>query len=84
MGTVRSLLILTAGAAIGGAALIAYRISEETGKPLLEAMYDIPAEAQRVVADVKTRATEAIDRGRSVYEEEQEDIRERLEGDLDL
>lgn len=84
MGTVRSLLILAAGAAIGGAALIAYRISEETGKPFQEAISDVPAEAQRLLADVKTRATEAVDRGRSVYEEEQEDIRDRLQGDLHL
>lgn len=84
MGSVRSLVILVAGAAIGGAALMAYRISQETGKPFQEAFSDVPAEAQRLFADVKARAAEAVDHGRSAYEEEQDDIRQRLEGDLDL
>ena len=42
MGTFRSLIVLAAGAAIGGAALLAYQISRETGKPLQEAFTDIP------------------------------------------
>ena len=71
MGTFRSLVILGAGAAIGGAALIAYRISQETGKPLQEAIVDVPAEARRLFADVKVRAAEAMERGREMYEERQ-------------
>ena len=79
MGTWRSLFILAAGAALGGAALIAYRISQETGKPLQEAFADVPVEAQRLFADVKSRATEAVERGRSMYMEKQEEIEETLE-----
>lgn len=81
MGTLRSLAVLAAGAAIGGAVLIAYRISQETGKPLQEALYDVPAEAQRLFADLKTRASEAAQRGREMYMEKQQELEERLSGD---
>jgi hypothetical protein len=78
MGTFRSLFILVAGAAIGGAALIAYRISQETGKPFQEAIADVPGEAQRLFADIKGRATEAVERGREMYVEKQDEIEEQL------
>jgi hypothetical protein len=81
MGTFRSLLILGAGVAIGGAALIAYRISQETGKPLQEAALDVPAEAQRLFADLKVRAGEAIERGREMYEERQHALAEQFQED---
>jgi hypothetical protein len=79
MGTFRSLFILAAGVAIGGAVLIAYRISQETGKPLQEAFSDVPAEAQRLFSDMRNRATDAIDRGRDMYLEKQEEIAEQLQ-----
>jgi hypothetical protein len=78
MGTFKSLFVLVAGAAIGGAALIAYRVSQETGKPFQEALSDVPGEAQRLFADIKGRATEAVERGREMYEEKQDDIEEQL------
>jgi hypothetical protein len=82
MGTLRSLFILAAGAALGGAALIAYRVSQETGRPFQEALSDVPTEAQRLFADLKIRATEAIDRGRGMYLEKQEEMLEQLQGDV--
>lgn len=81
MGTFRSLVVLATGAVIGGAVLIAYRISQETGKPLQEAFSDVPAEAQRLFADVKSRATDAIDRGREMYVEKRQQVDEQLEED---
>jgi hypothetical protein len=78
MGTFKSLLVLVAGAAIGGATLIAYRISQETGKPLQEAFSDVPGEAQRIFADVKSRATEAVDRGREMYVDKQQETEEQF------
>ena len=84
MGTFRSMVVLAAGAAIGGALLIAYRISQETGKPLQEAFADVPSEAQRLFSDVKARATEAVDRGRQMYTEKQQEIDERLGEDAPL
>ena len=79
MGSFRSLFILAAGAALGGAALIAYRISQETGKPLQEAFSDVPAEAQRLFSDMRSRATEAIDKGRDMYFEKQEEMADQLQ-----
>jgi hypothetical protein len=81
MGAFRSLVILAAGAAVGGAALIAYRVSQETGKPIQEALADVPAEAQRIFADVKARAGEAIERGRAIYEEKQQDMAQQMQED---
>jgi hypothetical protein len=81
MGTFRSLLILGAGVIIGGAALIAYRISQETGKPLQDALLDVPAEAGRMFTDVRNRAAEAIERGREMYEQRQTAFAEQYEGE---
>ncbi len=81
MGTFRSLLILGTGVVIGGAVLIAYRISQETGKPLQDALLDVPAEAGRMFADVRERATEAVDRGREMYEQRQNAFAEQYEGE---
>lgn len=80
MGTVRSLAILAAGAAIGGVALLAYRISQETGKPMQEALADVPAEFQRLFADLKVKAGDAVEKGRSLYEEKQQELAEQLKG----
>jgi len=76
----RSLFILAAGAAIGGAVLIAYRVSQETGKSLPEAFSDVPAEAQRLFADLRGRANQAVERGREAYQEKQADMEEHLRG----
>jgi hypothetical protein len=80
MGTVRSLAILAAGAAIGGVALLAYRISQETGKPMQEALADVPAEVQRLFADLKVRAGDALEKGRSLYEEKQQELADQMKG----
>jgi len=81
MGSFRSLLILAAGAALGGAALIAYRISQESGKPFQEALSDVPAEAQRLFADLRGRANDAVERGREMYMEKQQEMEEQLRED---
>jgi gas vesicle protein len=78
MGTVRTVVLLTAGAAIGGAALIAYKISQETGKPMQEALAEVPAEAKRLFADVSSRATEAFEKGRAIYQEKQSELADQL------
>lgn len=80
MGTVRSLAMLAVGAAIGGVALLAYRISQETGKPMQEALADVPAEIERLFADLKAKASTAVDKGRELYEEKQQDLADQLKG----
>ena len=80
MGGFRSFLILAAGAAVGGALVIAHRISEESGKTMTEAFSEVPAEAQRIFTDVKGRAEEAVNRGRQVYDQKQAEMDAYLHG----
>ncbi len=64
--------------------MIAYRISEESGKPFQEALSDVPAEAQRMFADLRGRADDAMERGREMYMEKQEEMGERLQEDAPI
>ena len=80
MGGFRSFLILTAGVAIGGALVIAHRVSEETGKTVTESFADVPGEAQRIYADVKVRAEGAVGKARQAYEDKQSEIDSYLHG----
>ncbi len=74
MGAFRSLLALSAGVAIGGALIIAHRVSEETGKGITESFAEVPGEAQRIFADVKSRAAQATTKARGAYEEKQAEM----------
>jgi hypothetical protein len=80
MGAFRSFFILAVGAAIGGALLLAYRVSQESGKGFSEALFDVPDEAQRLFSDVRGRAEEAVERGRDAYHSKQTEIVEHLQG----
>jgi gas vesicle protein len=78
MGVIRSSVLLLAGAAAGGALLIAHRVSQETGKGLTESFADVPGEAQRLFADIRGRLDEAVARGREAYHEKQSAMEEHL------
>ena len=80
MAAFRSFLILAAGAAIGGALVIAHRISEESGTSMTEALSEVPGEAQRIYEDVKQRAEEAVNRARQTYEQKQVEMEAYLHG----
>jgi hypothetical protein len=80
MDMMRSLCTLAAGAAIGGALLIAYRISQETGKSFPEALSDVPAEVQRLCSDLRGRAEQAVDRGREACRAKEAEMNEHLRG----
>ena len=57
---------------LAGAVWLAYRSSQETQKSLPESFADVPAEAKKVYVEVRTRATEAVQKARgSMTEEEQ-------------
>jgi len=73
MGAVRSLAVLTAGAAIGAAAVIAHRIMQETGKPLQEAVAEVPAEIEKLYAELKAKALDVIDTARTANEGTEQD-----------
>lgn len=74
MGAVRSLAVLTAGAVVGASALIAYRIMQETGKPLQEAVAEIPAELEKLYAVLKARVLETMETERTAYEGAENDL----------
>ena len=76
----RSVCTLAAGVAIGGAFLLAYRVSQETGKSLPEAFSDVPAEVQRLFSELKGRTDRAVDRGREAYHEKEAEMDEHLRG----
>ncbi len=78
MGVIRSSALVLAGAAAGGALLLAHRVSQETGKGLTESFADVPEEAQRVFTDLRGKAEEAINRGKEAYHEKQHETEERL------
>ena len=74
MAGIRSFLILATGVAIGGALAIAHRVSEDTGKGISESFAEVPGEAQRIFADVKQRAEDAMARGREAYDQKQAEM----------
>jgi hypothetical protein len=76
----RSFLILATGVAIGGALAIAHKVSEDTGKGLSESFAEVPGEAQRIFADVKQRAEDAMSRGREAYDQKQAEMDSYLQG----
>ena len=53
MGMIRSSILVAAGAALGGSLLLAHRVSQETGKSLMESFADVPAEAQKLFGDLR-------------------------------
>ncbi len=80
MGGIRSFLVLVTGVAIGGALVLAHRVSQETGKSLSESFAEVPGEAQRIFEDLKARAEEAVDQGRRAYEQKQTEMDSYLGG----
>lgn len=80
MGLVRSSILIAAGAALGGGLLLAHRVSQETGKGLVESFADVPGEAQKLCEDLRARADDALSRGREAYQEKQAEMEEHLRG----
>jgi hypothetical protein len=80
MDAFRSFFILLTGVAIGGALVIAHRVSQETGKSFPESFAAVPGEAQQIFEDLRGRAHEAVDRGRQAYEEKQAEMETFLSG----
>jgi hypothetical protein len=80
MGAFRSFVILATGVAIGGALVIAHRISEDSGKSMTEAFAEVPDEAQRLFTDMKARAEESVTRARQAYEQKQAEMEAYLHG----
>lgn len=77
-GSVRSGVVFVGLAAAGAFAALTYKISKDTGKTLVESVSDVPGEATRYFNDLKVRATQAVDAGRSAAQKKQEEIDQRL------
>jgi uncharacterized protein YkwD len=80
MGCLRSFVVLVTGVAIGGALILAHRVSQETGKSLTESFAEVPGEAQRVLEDLRARVDEAVNRGREAYGQKQVEMDAYLSG----
>lgn len=68
------------GAAIGGAAVLTYKISRDTGKTLSEAAAEVPAEAMRYWENARARALEALEAGREAARRKEDEIEQSLSG----
>jgi hypothetical protein len=79
MACTQSSIMVLAGLAVGGVLFLAHRASQETGKNLAESLADVPAEAQQVFTDLRSRAEDAVSRGREAYYQKQADIEGQLE-----
>ncbi len=80
MGFIRSTMSLLLGIAVGGALLMAYRVSQETGKSFPDSLMDVPSEAMRVYDDLRARTTEAVKTGRQAYREKQSEMEDLMHG----
>lgn len=77
-----AVLVIIVGA-VGVAAVLAHRISRETGKTFIEAAAEVPAEAERYVEEMRARATEAVEAGKGAARQKQTEVEGRLRGDAE-
>jgi hypothetical protein len=78
MSFTRAVLAAFIGGVLAIVFVLAWRASQETGKSIPASLTDVPAEAQKVYSDVKSRATEAVSTGREAYHKTEATIRERF------
>ena len=69
------------GVVVGGAAVLTYKISRETGKTLSEAAAEVPAEAMRYWEDIRARGLDAVQAGRAAALRKEEEIQQHLGGE---
>jgi hypothetical protein len=60
MGNMRWFLAFLLGMAAGGSLLLAYRVSQETGKPLPDALIAVTNEVKRAYASVGVRRPQYV------------------------
>jgi hypothetical protein len=74
MGFTRAVLGAFIGSILAIAFALAYRVSRESGRSVCASLVDVPAEAQRVFGDAKTRATEMVTTGHKTVRHKQESV----------
>lgn len=80
MGLIRSSVLIGVGAAVGGALLIAHRVSQETGKNITDSFAEVPNEACKLFHEVGAKVEEAIAKGRDAYQQKQAEMEEHMRG----
>lgn len=81
MGRFGFLFTTIVGVVVGGAGVLTYKISRETGKTLSEAAAEVPAEAMRYWEDIRVRGLDALEAGRSAARRKEEEIQQHLGGE---
>ncbi len=66
------------GGLLAIAFVLAWRSSQETGRSIPASLTDVPAEAQKVYSDVKSRATDVVNTGKETYQKTEAAIKERF------
>jgi hypothetical protein len=80
MKSARAILAAFIGGVMAVVFVLARRSSKETGKSIPAALTDVPGEAQRLAADVRSRATGAVSTGWGTVREKEAAIKERIVG----
>ena len=80
MGLIRSSVLIGVGAAVGGALLIAHRVSQETGKTITDSFAEVPNEAVKLFQEVGAKVEEAVAKGRDAYQQKQAEMEEHMRG----
>lgn len=78
MGKFGTGLLTVALGAAGGAAYLAYRISQETGKSLTDAFAEVPGQAGQYWEEVRARGMEAVEAGREAARQKQSEMEQQL------
>lgn len=73
MGAVRSLGILVAGVIVGAGAVVAYRIAQESGRPVQEVLSEVPGELGHLYSELKAKAAEVLEKGQALYGQGQQE-----------
>jgi len=66
------------GTLLALAFVLAWRSSQETGKSIPASLTDVPAEAQKVYSDAKSRATTVVNTGKETYQKAGTAVKERF------
>jgi hypothetical protein len=74
MGFMRTVVGAFVGSVLAVLFALAYLASKKSGKSMGASLVDVPAEAQRVFGDARTRATEVLASGQARARKKQESV----------
>ena len=74
----RAVLAAFIGGVLAIVFVLAWRASKETGKSIPASLTDVPTEAQRLAADLRSRAAQVVDTGWETLRGKEAPLKERL------